>query len=48
MEKRYSREMRGGDGGRSQFYLFDRNIFNDYKVDGECSVGETTPIVLVN
>jgi len=35
VDKKYNREMRGGDGGRSQFFLFDKELFNEYKVDGK-------------
>lgn len=48
MDRRYSRDMRGGDGGRSQFFLFDKNIFEQYKVNGLRTVEESAPSVLLN
>ena len=34
INKRYSREMKGGDGFKSNFFLFDKNIFASYKLNG--------------
>ena len=47
-QRLYSRDMRGGDGGRSQFFLFDKNIFDQYKVNGEHTVATPEATVLVN
>ena len=31
-DKKYKKSMFGGDGKRSKFYLFDLNLFKDYKI----------------
>ena len=47
MDRRYSREMRGGDGYKSQFFLFDKNIFEQYKVNGLSAVEESAHGILL-
>jgi hypothetical protein len=44
MDKKFSRSMKGGDGFRSLFYLFDKNLFEQYKVY-ERPVESETPVV---
>jgi hypothetical protein len=46
-DRLYSRDMRGGDGNKSQFFLFDKNIFAIYKVNGLPPVEESAPSVFV-
>jgi hypothetical protein len=40
MEQKYRRGMRGGDGGRSYFYLFSKNLFDEYNVRAQPVVSE--------
>ena len=47
MDRRYSRDMKGGDGGRSQFFLFDKNIFEQYKVNGLSAVEDSAHGILL-
>ena len=49
MDKKYSRSMNGGNGYRSLFYLFDKNLFTEYKIhERTAPVGCETPIVFSN
>ena len=39
IDKKFSRSMMGGNGFKSLFYLFDKNLFTEYKIH------ERTPVV---
>jgi hypothetical protein len=49
VDKKYSRSMKGGNGFKSLFYLFDKNLFTEYKIYERAPVvGCETPIVFSN